>query len=173
MRRFDYMHLKKLIFLTSRKNVDFLQITWFYDEFKTSDKSVVFQAVGEIPTLMMFLVPLKVITHIKIFWMSMCLKFGSAVYYVHLLYCWNLGHAFQDFAQDLDRILQIAIWRCRTTPADRSESRDSKWEIRVSLCRFGIDCGRLNMYILYLAHIRTSQDLVRATLGWPETQGGI
>ena len=38
---------------------------YFHAKFKTSDKSRVFQTVGEIPPLTMFLVPLKVIVHRK------------------------------------------------------------------------------------------------------------
>ena len=53
------------MFLRDVRNTVFSKISYFHDKFKTSEESHVFPAIEEIPTLTMFLVPLKVIVHRK------------------------------------------------------------------------------------------------------------
>ena len=64
------------MFLRDVRNNVFSKILYFHDKFETSEESHVFPAVGEIPTLTLFLIPFKVIVHRK---NEKCTKFYKLV----------------------------------------------------------------------------------------------
>ena len=149
------------MFLRDVRNIVFPKMSYFHDKLKTFEWSHVFQAVGEIPTLTMFLVPLKVIVHRQ---NDKCPKSCKLNRICYSAFATKSGKSRTWFSGSYSiswQNLKFCSEVCRTTPVASSEFLDSNWEIRATRWPTGVDCDRLNWY---LAWIWASQDLVRATL---------